>query len=349
MRLELRSFDVTLSAPVFASSQAHNVRTHLLLRLEHAGIVGWGEVSPQPLALNGDPSIAEVIDELVTVMVPTFMSACNREGEVPHWSRVTRFQGSRAASPTAAALVESATLDWTLRQERRGILDLWPVVHNTPTMVSLPADVSQWVVPDCSAQVRWKASPAPIDPAVVEALTALAVPVLLDYNCSLPAREDIYHHLNQLASVPIAAIEQPFQPGNVVDHALLAKDIDVSLSLDEGIRSRRDVENVARYDAASLICIKPARVGGLSVARTCATRALELGITPYLGGFFESPLGRIVNAALARTCVAAPSDIGRVVFLENDEWRGDNVGVGISPTESLWERSQPIFDHAVQA
>jgi hypothetical protein len=50
-------------------------------------------------------------------------------------------------------------------------------------------------------------------------------------------------------------------------------------------------------------------VGGLSNARALFTKAGELGLQAYLGGFFESPYARGVHRALARSCVSEPSDL----------------------------------------
>ena len=119
--------------------------------------------------------------------------------------------------------------------------------------------------------------------------------------------------MEQLASIPnsvdVVALEQPFAPGNVVDHARLAEQTEVPISLDEGVRNLRDLDQIVRYQAASLVCVKPARVGGYANARTMIERAKELGLRAYVGGFFESELARSVNRTLARYTTDEPSDI----------------------------------------
>jgi len=75
----------------------------------------------------------------------------------------------------------------------------------------------------------------------------------------------------------------------VIDHARLAAQLDVPLSIDEGRTldpgpdpdrelSRRD-DDLRQAGAR----------GRLSNARALLARADELGLTAYLGGFFESP------------------------------------------------------------
>ena len=83
--------------------------------------------------------------------------------------------------------------------------------------------------------------------------------------------------------VDVAAVEQPYDVGNVVDTARLAERLDVPVSIDEGIRSVRDVAQIVRYRAAELICVKPARVGGLANARTIILAAHDAGLRAYVG------------------------------------------------------------------
>ena len=167
--------------------------------------------------------------------------------------------------------------------------------------------------PGDAARVRVKTAPGVLGAREVSFLESLGRPVLLDFNCSAGADEDV---LEQLASIPrgveVAAVEQPFAPGNVVDHARLAEQTEVPISLDEGVRNLRDLDQIVRYRAATLVCVKPARVGGYANARTMIERAKELGLRPYVGGFFESELARSVNRTLARHTTGEPSDIGVV-------------------------------------
>ena len=118
---------------------------------------------------------------------------------------------------------------------------------------------------------------------------------------------------------------------------MLSRSLDCQLSLDEGVRSLTDVTLIARHSAASLLCIKPARVGGYSNARALITKAHELGLAAYIGGFFESPLGRKVNSTFAKHLTNEPSDIGAVTMAEEDSgyWVPDEIGLGLRPSAEL--------------
>jgi O-succinylbenzoate synthase len=147
--------------------------------------------------------------------------------------------------------------------------------------------------------------------------------------------------------VDVIGVEQPYAVGNVVDTARLAERLDVAMSVDEGVRSVRDVGQLVRYRAAEIICVKPARVGGLANARTIIIEAREAGLRPYLGGFFESPYARQVHRFLAQGCVDQPSDLGPVdVVAEGYSREVDPVagGFGVAPSAEMLEHGTVLVD-----
>ena len=348
MKVTLWRSEARLLRPVLASSQYHHVRPRLFLRVEAEGIHGYGEIAPQPVSLNGDPSLAEVEAELAQFTLPQLAAATQRESALPAWSRVNRFAGSRRASPAAVALVEMALLDRHLRADNRAIDSLWPARFATPHQMTVSVlDLEPpWRIPPSVARVRVKTAPRALDRRALERLSSLGRPIVLDFNCSANDAEDVLDQVNQLRSVvAVDLVEQPFGVGNVIDHAELARRLDVGLSLDEGVRSTRDLEQISRYRAAGTVCLKPARVGGLANARTMVQRAQELDLSVYLGGFFESPFARFVNRKLAEHCVSQPSDIGEVALA--DQLSGDVVdaapgGFGLAPAAALLRNSHVV-------
>jgi O-succinylbenzoate synthase len=332
--------DVTLQRPVRAAAQRHDVRARLYLSIEHDGIAGFGEVSPQPFALNGDPSIDEVLEELDLVTMPQLLEVATREGALPSWTRLARFAGSRAASSFSVALIEMALLDLDLRLSGEDISSLWPKIFDTPiqTTVSI-LDLDEWSVAANIARVRVKTAPGLVDPRALDQLSKLDVPILLDFNCSANSDEQVLEQVEQISPVAtIDAVEQPYAPGNVIDHATLAEQLSVPLSLDEGVRSPRDLELIVRYSAASIVCLKPPRVGGLANTRTMAQRAVSLGLAPYLGGFFESAYARRVHRLLANNCIAQPSDVADAAVQRDrqiDELERVPGGFEVAPSREL--------------
>ena len=329
MELTLWRDDVVLARAVRAAGQHHDTRTRLYLRVEHDGVAGFGEVAPQPKALHGDPGVQDVLDELTAILAPQLLAGARREGTAPSWRRLARFAGPRAASPAAVALVEMALVDRELRAAGETATSLWPRVLETPIQATVSAlDDEPWSV-GAASRVRVKTAPGPISASARERLAGLDVGVLLDFNASASDADDVVAQALVVgAACDLVAVEQPFAAGNLAEHAALAHRLDVAVSLDEGIRSTRDLAQVARYSAATMVCVKPARVGGLANARTMFARAEELGLRAYLGGFFESAYARSVHRVLAEAGVREPSDIGPVA-------RADGVPEVVAVAESF--------------
>ncbi|HVB50257.1 MAG TPA: enolase C-terminal domain-like protein [Acidimicrobiales bacterium] len=330
--------NAVLAQPVRASEQEHRERSRLFLRIERDGVVGYGEVAPQPHELNGDPGFGDVV-EAVGVALLRLEGVVAREGELPSWSRVARFSSGSPKENVATTLVEMALLDRELRASSRSIVELWPRRFVTPTQATVSLlDDAPWRVDGSARRVRVKCAPGDLANGALERLERLSVPVIVDYNCSVTSDLTVLTQLELIRRVAtVAAIEQPYEVGNFIDHARLAALIDVPVSIDEGLRSTRDLTRIVNYGAATMICVKPARVGGLANARTLIDRARDLGVAVYVGGFFESPFARGVHRALAESCVNEPSDLSVIDVERNDEVKSTHVGVsfGIEPAGAM--------------
>ena len=306
----------SLLAPIRASNQDHRGPEHIFVSLERDGVVGFGEVSVLPEAVLGDPSGDDVWRELVDVAGPRFRELVVREASIPEWSRVARMAASRATSIWAFAALEMAVLDHDLRSRGEDLASLWNIddldVAEMSTTSVIAPDRS-WQPPSTARRVRAKVDPSVDLTTVAEWMASWDRPVLLDYNASAL---DVAQVVAQWGAVgdrlEWSALEQPFAPGDLTRHAELALAMPVRISMDEGIRSVLDVRRVARYGSASLVCVKPPRVGGLANARAMLAEAESLGLATYVGGFFESPLARRAHRCVAASFRVEASDVGTV-------------------------------------
>jgi len=343
---ELWSVEGQLDTPILASAQRHSVRKHLFLRITHNGILGYGEISPQPVALNGDPGYETVVGEIIGPALAMVLSVVDREGTLPAWSRVNRFAGSRSESLTAMALIEMAAFDWQLRSAKRDAVDdLGARSHpRLQSVASLLSHTSNVAASTCE-QIRLKVSPKDLTQLDAEFLQSFEHPLLLDFNCSARTAEEVIELVQNVSEhAKVIGVEQPFAPGNLIDHSQLAQRLSVVVSLDEGVRSLRDIDNIARYEAASMVCIKPARIGGIAMTRTAISRSIEFGLVPYIGGFFESSLARRLNFLLASTPEVGPSDVGELEALRHqfDFLTHVEFGLGLGFDDRISETSTLI-------
>jgi hypothetical protein len=284
--------------------ELHVERTSIALALTTDHFSGVAEIAPQNTRVNGDAAVADVLDHLVTIAIPRFLSVRTRNEHHPFWAQIPALFGNDAVSRASAALIEGALYDGEVRQS--GITQSSGMVGIvTGSLIGTPAIPP---ITPAVALLRLKVSPQ-VTAGAFEALSVVDVPVILDYNASCPSVSQVSEHV-ALASVhtSVAFVEQIGPVGDYTAHYEL-QDSGIRLSLDESIRSMQDIRNVVRYKAASVICIKPTRVGGRSIARTMIEEAIQHGLTPYIGGFFESALGRYANSELAGQLDLGPSDI----------------------------------------
>ncbi|MGA2123518.1 MAG: enolase C-terminal domain-like protein [Acidimicrobiales bacterium] len=321
-----------LATPVQASFETHARRTRLFLRVEHDGVDGAGEISPQPHSLNGDPGLDDVLDALRGALA-RLEGVTAREGDLPHWSRVARLGSGSPRDNAAYALIEMALLDREMRRDEVSVQEVWAPITQTPWQETVSIlDDEDWNIGERVQRVRVKCAPGALSASARRRLSDLRVPILLDFNCSATRDDEVLELLAGVSRVAsVDAVEQPYAVGNLVDHARLAARVEVALSLDEGVRSLRDLRQILNYQAATMLCVKPARVGGLANARTLIARAQGSGLRVYLGGFFESPYARRVHRALANSCVIEPSDVGDVAVASEIDLVVTRTSFGVEP------------------
>ena len=97
-------------------------------------------------------------------------------------------------------------------------------------------------------------------------------------------------------------IEQPFHYKDLHDHAHLQSVINTPICLDESITEFADAERVIRYGLTKSLCLKPGKMGGISVTRDIIEMAEKAGIKCWIGGMLESGIATAMNIELASIC-----------------------------------------------
>ncbi|MDI7743165.1 o-succinylbenzoate synthase [Lysinibacillus fusiformis] len=122
------------------------------------------------------------------------------------------------------------------------------------------------------------------------------IPMMADAN-SAYTLEDV-GILKQLDEFNLMMIEQPLASDDIIDHAILQKQIKTPICLDESIHSLEDARKAIELGSCGVINIKIGRVGGISEAKKIHDYCEEKGIPVWCGGMLESGIGRAHNIAL---------------------------------------------------
>ena len=105
--------------------------------------------------------------------------------------------------------------------------------------------------------------------------------------------------LKRLDTFNLELIEQPLGTTDFLEHALLQKELQTSICLDENIRNLGDVKLAHKIGSCQSINLKIPRVGGLREALDILNYAQQENISIWLGGMLESGIGRSLNLILA--------------------------------------------------
>jgi o-succinylbenzoate synthase len=109
--------------------------------------------------------------------------------------------------------------------------------------------------------------------------------------------------IGAIAPLDIAYVEQPIPPGDLGTLAWLRRVAPVDIAADESIGSRGDAAAVLAANAADVLVVKPARVGGSGEARAIAAAAAEHGVSVTISNLLETGVGL---AAALRVAAGLP-------------------------------------------
>lgn len=123
------------------------------------------------------------------------------------------------------------------------------------------------------------------------------LPLMVDANSAYTIQE--LQHLKKLDMYDLVMIEQPFAANDFLDHAQLQNELKTKVCLDENIRTLKDCELAFSLGSCQSINLKIPRVGGITEAMKIAKFCQEKGLLVWLGGMFESGVGRALNLQFA--------------------------------------------------
>ncbi|MCL6517938.1 o-succinylbenzoate synthase [Alicyclobacillus sp.] len=122
------------------------------------------------------------------------------------------------------------------------------------------------------------------------------LPLMADANSAY--RLGDAEHLRRFDEFGLTMIEQPLAHDDILDHAVLQRQLNTAICLDESIHTAQDARKAIEAGACRVINIKVGRVGGFAEAIAIHDVARANGVPVWCGGMLETGIGRLHNVAL---------------------------------------------------
>lgn len=293
---ELTEVVLPLVRPLASANGTMTQRTAVLLRLtDQSENEGWAECGADYSPYYSPESPATAWKALETIAIPGFL----RSGDLD--------EDALATHPMARATALGALLDLTAARNNIGFssligatrtkVEVGAVLGANHDMPSLLEEASRYVSAGYK-RLKLKISPE-FDLKPLTALRALFPDLQLAADANGSYTPSQWGALQPLDDLDLAFLEQPFPAGDLEDHADLARRIKTPICLDESLTDVTSVAAALDKGAASIVTIKPGKLGGADKAMEAIALCEALGVPAWIGGLVETGVGRTQSLALA--------------------------------------------------
>ncbi len=335
--VELRRLDLHLRTPHVSSLGSSLERPVVIARIATDRYDGWGECAALATPGYSEEYADGAWSVLSAHLVPLLLTSVRANGgRLPDAAEMDGLLAPVRGHRMAKACLEMAVLDAGLRSEGRSLAEHVAGRRDrvpAGAVVGLARSDDEKAIATLLGEVA-----AAVDAGFTRVKVKIApgddLSVLMEVRRSFPDiglqadangsyRIDDPGHLETLRALDelaLLCVEQPLDPDDLVGHARLARELDTPVCLDESVSSLGRLRDAIALQACDLICIKPARLGGLLQAVAAHDICTAAGIGLWCGGMLETTLARSANAAIAMLrgfCL--PGDLaGGERFVESD-------------------------------
>jgi len=301
-RVELFVVRLPLKRAYETSGARETHMTRVLCRAESEGAVGWGESVAGELPWYSGETPRTVLYALEEFILPElFKTDLARPEDVQRvlaWIREHRM---------AKATIEMAVWDLFAKRAKkplsallggpRGRILCGVAIGIQPSIDALMETISRELEGGYQ-RVKLKIKPG-LEVQIAEATrrTFPDLAFMLDANSAYTLADvALFKRIDPMRPT---MIEQPLAHDDLVDHAVLQKQIATPVCLDESIHSAEDARKAIEIGATKVINIKAGRVGGLASAKAIHDVCAAHDIPVWCGGMLEMGIGRAHNVHLA--------------------------------------------------
>ena len=214
-----------------------------------------------------------------------------------------------AGHPMSKAAVSTALLDVWLRERSQSLGEFFGVTRDrvdcgvsvgippTESVEALLEEVAGYVEAGYK-RIKLKIQPG-WDVAPVSAVRGRWPGIPLQTDANQAYTRDDAAHLATLDEFDLLLHEQPLEQDDWYGHVIMSRACRTPICMDESIHSVMSADSALEFGAASIINIKPGRVGGYLTARDIHDVCRDRGAPVWCGGMLETGIGRAANVALA--------------------------------------------------
>jgi O-succinylbenzoate synthase len=285
----------------------------IVVRLESAGAVGWGEADPLWLPIYSSEMAAGVFLVLQKALLPAVIGKdfASPEALLAALDFVRGNQFAKSAVETAfwdlLAKAQGAPLSALLGGTRRAVAAGVSIgIQETPRR--LLDEIARFLAHGYQ-RIKIKIKPGWDVDIVRQVRQAFPdISLMVDANSAYTLND--VAHLKRLDEFNLLMIEQPLGYDDIVDHAKVQAQLATPICLDESIHSPADARRAIELRAGKIINVKVGRVGGLTNARAIHDLCQAAGWPVWAGGMMDMGIGqahKIEYASLPN--VSLPGDI----------------------------------------
>ena len=301
-RIELHHIQMPLVHPFRTSFGVERKRPCILVEIQSEGITGWGEV-----AAGLGPWYSSETMETAWHILRDYLAPFLLGKSIETTADIAPIFKAVRGHPMAKAGIENAVWDVLAKAQGKplsamlgGVRDRVEVgvsIGIQPTIEALLDRVDSFVAAGYG-RIKMKISPDwLIEPVRLVRERYPDVRLMADANSAFTLADAPL--LKQLDPFGLIMIEQPLGYDDIADHALLQRELQTAVCLDESIHSVADARAMVALQAGRIINMKVGRVGGFSNALEIHDIAQQAGIPLWCGGMLETGIGRAANIHLA--------------------------------------------------
>ena len=305
-KLELVVIELPQVKPFYSAIGVRHSRKALIVKWHTAnGTVGYGECSCRPDPFYSHEFVDGAISVIQTYIYPLLKKTGTYEDVLKGLSKVRGWNFTKAA-------VEMAMNDAIRRESGTGILEAWErePAQKVPVGISMGLFADEVTMKKSMEEaadegyqrLKFKICPSYVLPFVFRNIEECNHPnISYDANGSFGKGE--FDELSQFAHFG-DVIEQPFAPGSYyLREEYEFANSELKVCLDEEVETLGQlIENKNQVEELN---IKPGRVGGLYATIEMIEYCLQNSIPAWIGGMFETGVGRAQNLQIASFLVDA--------------------------------------------